>query len=491
MKKKLISLLNIKYIIFNNMNLKKIISEYYFKVNNYMIEDSTLNYYFEILTEKKFSNEDVVRWLKSNVRKRRKKKVYIKKNKSEYKKVSKEFIRENYLKIAQFEPDEETMDYYYKIINEQNYSNKDCLKYLHENLVKKKIREGNYRVSRSVLKDIFQDFFNEIIYDDILEYYFKILSEKRLDIENIKKWIEINKESIDKFIKNKKKEYIDKKNIKQLLVKNNDFQIKIQLNEYFNNYYCLDKFKNYLRDKKIAIIGPSPCVKDTEDGDFIEENYDIIVRINKQWKHNKELNKYIGKRTDILFNCLNSSEDCGGEIDFEYLKNKDVKYIISTIKYSYNSEENKDFQFKNLEIFDYYYYFHCKNKNRIKFIPIESNVYNKYSELCDTRLNSGLMAIFYLLEFDIKELYIKGFSFFTDGYLLDYRNEIDKVRVKNIEDMKKQLHNFMFVKNKNHNIEKQFKIFKQIYFKNIHRIKLDEKLKYLISLNSLEECFKI
>ena len=101
------------------------------------------------------------------------------------------------------------------------------------------------------------------------------------------------------------------------------------------------------------------------------------------------------------------------------------------------------------------------------------------------------MAIFYLLEFEIKELYIKGFSFFTDGYLLDYRNKIDKVRVKNMEDMKKQLHNFMFIKNKNHNVEKQFKIFKQVYLKNIDKITLDEKLKYLIKLNSLEECFKI
>jgi hypothetical protein len=491
MKKKLISLLNFKYIIIINMDLKRTISELYFKINNYEIDQSTLSYYINVITKKKFSDKDIARWLKDNIRKRKKKRVYVKKIKCDYQKVSKEFIKDNYIKIAQCEPDEETLEYYFKIINEKKYSNKDCLKYLNENLVKKKIRVGNHKIIRKTLKEIFQEFFNEIIHDDVLEYYFNILNEKRLNVKDIKKWIKINKESIDKYIKSKKKEYIEKKNIKQLLVKNNDYNVKLQLNNYFNNYHSFDEFKNYFKDKKIAIIGPSPSVKDKEDGDFIEENFDIIVRINKQWKHSKDLDKYIGKRTDILFNCLNSSGDCGGEIDFEYLKNNKVKYIVSTIKYDFNNKNNNDFQFKNLELFNYYYYFHSKNKNRIKFIPINNDIYDKYSKMCDTRLNSGLMAIFYILEFEIKELYIKGFSFFTDGYLLDYRNRIDNIIVKDMNQMKKQLYNFMFVKNKNHDVEKQFQIFKKIYLKNTNKIKLDDKLKYLISLNSLNDCLKI
>ena len=60
------------------------------------------------------------------------------------------------------------------------------------------------------------------------------------------------------------------------------------------NYYEL------LKDKKIAIIGPAPSVKSFENGDEIESEYDLIIRINKQWKHSSELDKYIGKRTDPL-----------------------------------------------------------------------------------------------------------------------------------------------------------------------------------------------
>jgi len=35
-----------------------------------------------------------------------------------------------------------------------------------------------------------------------------------------------------------------------------------------------------VKGKRVAIIGPSPSVRNEENGDFIEENYDIIVRIN-------------------------------------------------------------------------------------------------------------------------------------------------------------------------------------------------------------------
>lgn len=269
-----------------------------------------------------------------------------------------------------------------------------------------------------------------------------------------------------------------------MLLKKNKFEIKSALNNYFNNYYDRNELREYLKNKKIAIIGPSPSVKDEENGDYIENNYDIIVRLNKQWKHDESLNKYIGKRTDILFNCLNYSKDCGGDIDINYLNKMGVKYIISTTKYEYNSND-KDKQFSNLEIFNYYYYFHQKNKNLIKFIPIENHIYDKFSKLCNTRLNTGLAAIFYLLEFDIKELYIKGFSFFTDGYLLDYRNEINNKKVFTSKQMKAELYNFLFVENSNHNVQNQFDKFKEIYSEKKNIIKLDKKLKYLININKL------
>ena len=191
-----------------------------------------------------------------------------------------------------------------------------------------------------------------------------------------------------------------------------------------NNMTNINKFIDFVKNKKIAIIGPSPSVKNVTNGDFIENNYDIIIRINKQYNFDSNLYKYIGKRTDILYNCMDYREDCGGEIDVENIKDK-VKFIVSTIKYDFNNKTHRDSQFHGNSFLNWYYHFHKKNNNIINFIPINEELYDNYDKLADTRINTGLMAIFHILSFDIKELYITGFTFFLDGYLHDYRNIIN------------------------------------------------------------------
>ena len=257
--------------------------------------------------------------------------------------------------------------------------------------------------------------------------------------------------------------------------------IKNDFNIIFNNLTNINEFRDYVKNKKIAIIGPSPSIKNEKNGEYIEKNYDIIIRINKQWKHSEELDKYIGKRTDILYNCLDYREDCGGDIDINFNENK-LKYIVSTIKYDFLNTNHRDSQFHGKSFLNWYNYFHLKNRNRIKFIPIDNNVYDYYDTLADTRINTGLMAIFHILNFDIKELYIKGFSFFLDGYLSDYRDYINGSKCVNENDSVDKVIDFMIKKNKNHDQEKQWKLFKNIYKENKEKINLDETLKKILDL---------
>ena len=92
------------------------------------------------------------------------------------------------------------------------------------------------------------------------------------------------------------------------------------------------------------------------------------------------------------------------------------------------------------------------------------------------------MAIFHILSFDIKELYITGFTFFLDGYLHDYRNIINNSVCKDENDSVNKVIDFMVKKNKNHNQEKQWKLFKDIYEKNRGKIILDDTLKDIVKL---------
>ena len=74
------------------------------------------------------------------------------------------------------------------------------------------------------------------------------------------------------------------------------------------------------------------------------------------------------------------------------------------------------------------------NKNRIielekaniKTNMIDSNFYNSISSQINCRPNTGYIAIFDLLNYDIKELYITGFTFYLDKFMPGYKDQVKK-----------------------------------------------------------------
>jgi len=255
-------------------------------------------------------------------------------------------------------------------------------------------------------------------------------------------------------------------------------QDKINYVNYVHSLIDKNKYADFLKNKKVAIIGPSPSIRKIEDGEDIENNYDVIVRINKGWKHKKDMDKYIGKRTDILYNCLDPHEDCGGIIDIDFITRNGTQFIIDPIRFLFCDRTHRDNMFHSYYRLNNLCFFHKYNNNRISFDIISDKLYEYYDKNAQTRLNTGLLAIMHILSFDIKCLYIKGFTFFKDGYVSDYRDILWGKKVTEKESTKRVLSEMK--RAGNHDQEKQLEFFKKEYEKYKDKIIITDTLKKIL-----------
>jgi hypothetical protein len=244
-----------------------------------------------------------------------------------------------------------------------------------------------------------------------------------------------------------------------------------------NSFVSEESIRNFFKGKRVAIIAPSPSVRETANGSEIDK-YDIVVRINKNWKYSLELNKYVGSRTDIVYNCINPDPECGGNIDFDYVKNN-LKYIAVSIPII-NDESHRDAMFHNNTVINNYIQFITNNNNRVKYYIVNKNLYNTYDNILKSRPNTGFMAILDILSYDIKELYIKGFTFFRDGYLSNYRNTVFGEKTDEKSSASKV--NSIIQKCGNHDIDKQINLFKKIYYSKKSIIKIDPAMKRILDI---------
>ena len=60
------------------------------------------------------------------------------------------------------------------------------------------------------------------------------------------------------------------------------------------------KYKNYLKGKKVVLVGPAWHTKHTNQEELIE-SYDVVVRMNNGFIISEKKQKDIGRRTDILY----------------------------------------------------------------------------------------------------------------------------------------------------------------------------------------------
>ena len=192
-------------------------------------------------------------------------------------------------------------------------------------------------------------------------------------------------------------------------------------------------YSKFLKGKRIVVVGPAPTIVGSKQHDLID-SYDIVVRLNRALPIPEHLKEDIGERTDVLYNCMNPSNECGGKIDIHLLESIGVKFLVSP----YAPIEGVGYRFK--KDIDAYW---KKNGNSFPFCYFDEKYFLKLLKIMKLP-NTGINAILDLLHHDIAELYITGFTFFKGGYMKEYRGYSEQEVLKrmarfNLHDQEKQL----------------------------------------------------
>jgi len=162
-----------------------------------------------------------------------------------------------------------------------------------------------------------------------------------------------------------------------------------------------NKYGNYLDGKRVCLIGPAKSLIGRKQKELIE-SYDVVVRMNFGYPVSKELEPYTGGLCDVLYIShgvhLRRYGLLSNMTRFRKVA-RGVKWIITQrIGSGYD-----DFA----TIADgYVFHYHMNEDAKRKIIE----------RLKDTRPNMGFYTIVDLLTYNIEELYITGFDFYTSGY---------------------------------------------------------------------------
>lgn len=216
-----------------------------------------------------------------------------------------------------------------------------------------------------------------------------------------------------------------------------------------------EKYREYLKGKTVAVVGPASSIVGSEYGYYIE-SHDIIVRVNRGAKINKNLTQDIGGRTDVLYHCLHEEESTGaGQYNVDEWVNAGIQWVICP--YPETPLFIKDIvEFKK------------RNSKRIDFLTLDEKIFNYYKDEMYTRPNTGTLAMLHLLTSDLKSLFITGFTFMKTGYIPTYRNKEDADRICGSDD------------DGAHNFNKQFQYMKTLFCVD-KRVELDNTLKKLVA----------
>jgi|TARA_A100001515_G_scaffold101758_1_gene82438 hypothetical protein len=155
---------------------------------------------------------------------------------------------------------------------------------------------------------------------------------------------------------------------------------------------------NIFEDKKIAIVGPSSEIENHGDAKFID-SYDVVVRINDA----RTDKKYRGMKTDVVY--------IDGNERISTVNNHSESYFVVS------HPNSVWFAYRNQGTISHL------NKNKCRYAVIDEKFYSDLSGVLNdppmekkVRPNTGCLALFHLLSFNIKELFIVGIDFYNTGY---------------------------------------------------------------------------
>jgi hypothetical protein len=202
----------------------------------------------------------------------------------------------------------------------------------------------------------------------------------------------------------------------------------------FRDYNYDSNFSNLVAGKRVAFVCPSPHLRGQKMGAKID-SYDLVVRVNQHYHMAESDWEDYGSRIDILMNCLNIHKINALRTNMNFARS--LKYIVCPMVSMWDIQRVHDF----LDEIGTPWHNVC-----------DGYLFKVFNEV-GTTCNSGLMGIITLLNYDIKELYVTGMTFFnmnTFGkvYYNKYHDEASKSgnfrstpdRAPSIKDLRMDLH---------------------------------------------------
>jgi len=184
-----------------------------------------------------------------------------------------------------------------------------------------------------------------------------------------------------------------------------------------------------LKNKRVAVVGPADSAYKENLGDYIN-GFDYIIRINKApYSLTSEKQKFVGKRTDILFHSFyENTTSGGGPIDFNLYQEQEVKFVV-----------NPNNNFNGLRAHFNYYKRNLRNQ-RVYILPrkLYKTLIKEFGKWTPT---VGYSALFSALYSGCSEVYITGFTFFKTPYADNYRDHFKDMEVNKNWIEEQQIHN--------------------------------------------------
>lgn len=167
------------------------------------------------------------------------------------------------------------------------------------------------------------------------------------------------------------------------------------------HYQKDERLEDYLRNKRVVIVGPSSHLMGTDLGEEIEK-YDVVCRLNEVSVVGNE--KDYGSRTDIAFiNCASLSV-----VDFVFKMREageiaeNMKFMVCpVIKAQHDGGGSVLDNANMINIFG------------IPFVHIGKENYQSIRNEFGVEPNSGQVAVVMLLQYPLKELFVTGVSFYA------------------------------------------------------------------------------
>ncbi len=167
-------------------------------------------------------------------------------------------------------------------------------------------------------------------------------------------------------------------------------------------------YSEYLKGKKVSIVGPAPSVIGSKQGARIDRS-DVVVRTNQALPIMDDIKHDIGTRCDVIYHCMNTTPKAGGLINVEMLLSNGVTWLAAPYA--------RRGRFHNAATA-----FEKDNEGRLNYHNVDNAFYDSVYKYMGTMPNTGIMAIIDLLAHDVASVYVTGFTFFKGGYHKHYRN---------------------------------------------------------------------